>query len=161
MPIAWYIVPYARGRFPGGNELYRYTAIDYYTSQIRSDGGDWSETEVLGDRAIVKVRASNSTLTTLDSKYKRLPKDRLDDSLSDLPVGVKQEIKDEILDMGYTVEEIQNKFGNDLGQFTLRDVLKFMTTRRLKPRKVDEDTIVCDGIVQRCRSLESVDSTVQ
>lgn len=161
MPVAWYIVPYNRNTFEDG-QLYRYPAIDDYTAQIKAAGGDWSETEVLGDRAIVKVRAANAILDILDAEYKRLPKDMLDDSLNDLPANVKTALKNEILDMGYTIEEIQNKFGDDIRQFTLRDVLKFMTTRRLKPRYGSGgETIICDGIVQGCRPLESVDNQVQ
>lgn len=160
MPIAWYIVPYKRKPFEAGKT--RYCAIDDYTKQIFAEGGNWTETEILGNRAIVKVKAPVIILTVLNSKYKRLPKNRLDDSLSDLPASVKTAIKNEILDMGYTLTEVQNKFGNDIGQFTLRDVLKFMTKRRLKPRYVPEtDTIVVDGIIQKCRPLEDVDNQVQ
>jgi len=160
MAIAWYIVPYKLNR--GEGDLYRYCAIKDYSPQIIADGGKWAETEVLGDRAIVKVRASDSTLSILDGQYKHLPKDRLDDSLTDLPANIKQALKNELLDMGYSIDEIRARFGEDLGQYTLRDILRFATTRRLKPRyDAQADKVVCDGIDQKCRPIESVDAKVQ
>lgn len=160
MPIGWYIVPYKIRRKNG--MISRYPAIDDYTRQIFAASGDWAETEILGDRAIVKVRASDSILAVLDGQYKRLPKDILDDSLSDLSAAVKTALKNELLDMGYSLVEIQQTFGADIGLFTLRDVLKFMTTRRLKPRyDAPTNTIIVDGIEQKCRPLESVDKQVQ
>ena len=159
--IGWYIVPYKRR---GANKIIpeRYCTIDDYTKQIKSDGGSWSEAEVLGDRVIVKVKATALTLAILDGIFKRIPKNILDDSLADLPLKVKKALKDEILNMGYTLAEIQERFPNDLGTYTLRDVLKFMATRRLKPRyDVATDTIICDGIIQPVRPIESVDNAVK
>lgn len=160
MPIGWYIISYKRrseGRIPT-----RYPAIDDYTSQIRAAGGQWAETEVLGNRCLVKVRAPQGVLSALDSLFRRIPKDRLDDSLADLSANVKGALRDELLDMGYSLAEIRARFGDDLGQYTLRDLLRFAATRRLKPRydsKTDE--IIIDGEVQPCRSVESVDAEVQ
>ena len=159
MAIGWFIVPYVRLDRPIGPT--RYPAIDNYTDQIRAAGGYWSETEVLGNRCIVKVRAPEAGLTQLAGIFKRLPKDRLDDSLADLPTGVKATLRDEILDMGYTLAEIQERFGDDLGQYTLRDVLRFMARRRLKPRyNRATDEIILDGPEQVCRPVEDVDAEV-
>jgi hypothetical protein len=131
MAVAWFICPYKRRNLdkPG-----RYCAMDDFTPQIYGEGGKWSETEVLGNRAIVKVNASLETLQLISNTFKRLPKDLLDDSLSDLPNPIKRAIQDEILDMGYTIQEVKARFGNDLSQYTLRDVLRFMASRRLKTR---------------------------
>jgi len=160
--IAWYICPYKLDktrRFMGCPV--RYPAISDYKHIIWADGGIYKWTEVLGDRAIVKVRATPMILTMLNGVFKRIPKDRLDDSLSDLPLAVKVAIRNEILDMGYTIEEINDRLPNDLGTYTLRDVLRFMTTRRLRPR-YDEltDTVICDGIVQPTVSVETMDKKV-
>lgn len=160
MAIAWFIVPYKRTSVM--NMPARYCAMDDFTSQILADGGEWTETEILGDRAIVKVRANIDTLTAIAAVFKRLPKDRLDDSLSTLTNPQRNALKNEILDQGYTLSEIQNRFGNDLSQFTLGDVLRFMTTRRLKPRYDSaSDTIILDGAEQSCRPLTEVDTQVQ
>jgi len=158
--IAWYIVPYkldtsrrVLGAYP------RYPAIFDYKEQILAAGGDFKLTEILGNRAIVKLRAPENILALADAKYKRLPKERLDDSLSDLPEIVKTKIRDEILDQGYTIEEIRDKFGDNLGDYTLRDVLKFMATRR-KRRRYDfvTDQVIFDGPdIPPPKSLEEVD----
>jgi hypothetical protein len=161
MPTAWFIVPYKRrdhyGR-PG-----RYCAMDDFTAQIIAEGGWWTETEVLGNRALVKVRASAATLTQIAAEQgiKRLPKDRLDDSLATLSPAARQAIRAELEDMGYTLAEIQARFGTDLSAYTLGDVLRFAATRRLKPRyDSSSDTIVCDGPAQLCRALAEVDAEV-
>lgn len=158
MAVGWYIVPYKRDtRWRAA----RYPEIDDYTDQIQAAGGRWAETEVLGNRCLVKVRAPTAVLDALDGVYKRLPKDRLDDSLADLPAGVKQALKDEALDMGYSVAELRARFPGDLGDYTLRDVLRFMATRRLKPRYDSEtDSIILDGVAQACRRVDSVDTEV-
>lgn len=147
MPIGWFIVPYKRilpynGPFLAG----RYCAMDDYTKQIKADGGDWREMEILGNRAIVKVQASAETLTVLASVFKRLPKDRLDDTLADLPLPVRRALRDEMQDQGYTLQAIQARFGSDMSTFTLRDILRFMASRRRKVRyDANTDELVFDG----------------
>ena len=161
--IGWYICPYKiRQEFPGAPRNMRYCAMDDYTQVIFAKNGNWTETEILGDRAIVKVRAPQGVLNALNGVFKRLPKNHLNDSLSDLPAGVKTALKNELLDMGYSLIEIKNRFGSNLGQYTLRDVLKFAARRRLKPRyHSGADEIILDGPVQACRTLELVDNEVQ
>ena len=161
MPTGWYIIPYRRRR--GRRRPTRYVAIDDHTAQLRTYGGDWSEVEVLGDRAIVKVRAPAAVLQALSDLpgYRRVPRDRLDDSLSDLTAAAKTALRDEILDMGYTIDELRARFGDDLGAYTLRDVLRFMARRRRKPRyDADTDLIVCDGPVQPCRDVDELDAAI-
>lgn len=157
--IAWYICPYKRDLTKP--RVTRYCAMNDFNNQIVADGGMWSEAEVLGDRAIVKVNASNSTLTTLDAMFKRLPSKLLNEKLADLPANVKLFLRNEILDMGYSINELQTRFGNDLSQFTFKDVLKFMSSRRNKPRyDAINDVIVLDGIEQLCRPIDFVDKDV-
>lgn len=136
--------------------------MDDYTKQIiYTEGGNWSEIEVLGNRAIVKVKAEEATIVVLDSVFKRIPKDGLDDPLSDLSLAVKTALKNEALDMGYTLQEIQAKLPNDLNSYTLRDVLKMLASRRRKPRyDADTDTIILDGIDQPVGDLDSVDRSI-
>lgn len=68
--IAWYIVPYKRENNP--NQVIRYCAIDDHTPEIVASGGKWSETEIDGDKAIVKVKTSEEVLAKLDTEYKRI-----------------------------------------------------------------------------------------
>lgn len=160
MALTWFICPY---KPRPSKPRFRYCAMDDFTPQIRADGGDWHETEVLGNRAVVKVRALLVTLTTIAATpgFQRMPKDHLDDSLSDLSPLARQEILDQLEAMGYSLAEIQAALGNDLGTKTLREVLRFAATRRLKPRyDAGTATIVLDGPIQACRSVESVDEAV-
>ena len=156
LKTAWYIAPY-NVRLHHGKFRIRYLAIKEYTDQIKAEGGTWAETEVLGGKAIVKVKAEETTLTTLNDVFRRIPKDKLDDSLSDLSTAAKTAIKNEILDMGYTLSEIQNRFGSDLGSYTLRDVLKFMATRRRQARYYGNDVPVYDGTIHTPTDIEIVD----
>jgi hypothetical protein len=161
LPTAWFICSYKRRT--NTVKPVRYCAMDDFTPQIYGDGGKWSETEVLGNRAIVKVNASLSTLQaiTSDPNFKRIPKDRLDDSLSDLPNPIKAALSKELENMGYSIEEIRAKFGNDLGVYTLRDVLRFMTRRRLEPvYNKETDTIEFSDIVVTPRDIDDVDREV-
>ncbi len=161
MPIGWFIVPYKRRDVMG--EPGRYCAMDDYTPLVDAEGGLWTETEILGDKAIVKVRASTALLSTLslEPNFIRLPKNSLNEPLSDLSGVQKAALRDLIIDCGYTLNELQGALGSDLGQRTLRDVLRFLTRRRLKPRyDPATDTIFLDGEIQFCRSLESVDGEV-
>lgn len=157
MPIAFYIAPYKRRA--GALTPTRYCAIDDFTAQVDA----WAESEVLGDRAVVKVRASATILSAINAEpgFIRLPKDALDNPLSDLSAGQKTALRNLLTDMGYTLAEIQARFGADLGTHTLGDVLRFMASRRLKPRyDQGADQIILDGPVQSCRSIDHVDAGV-
>lgn len=162
MASGWFIVPYKRRPgFPPS----RYCAMDDFTAQIMAAGGRWSETEVLGDRALVKVagipEAGLQQLAAVPG-FRRLPRNRLDDTIADLPAGVRQAIRAELEDMGYTVAEIRERFGDDFAsEITLRDVLHFMARRRRKPRwDRNTDQIVLDGEIQDCRPVDAVDMEV-
>ncbi len=164
--IGWYIVPFEINTDEGapGYPLRstRRIAMCGYNQLIWGVGGRWHGIEVFGNRAIVKVKAPQVVLDTLNGVFKRIPKNRLDDSLSDLPNGVKTALKNEILDMGYSLSEIVASFGNDLGQYTLRDVLQFIRKRRSIPR-YDEvaDEVVFDSGTRNCQPLEDVDERIQ
>lgn len=167
MPVAWYIAPYKRRDPPdpptGGGEVERYCAMDDFTVQIYGAGGRWSETEVLGNRAIVKVSAPVGVLAAISAApgFKRLPKNRLEDSLADLSNAAKLALKNELQDQGYLPVEIKARFGSDLGAYTLRDVLRFMASRRRKPRYDEQsDTIVFDGEIVTPRPVDEVEAEV-
>ena len=159
MAIAWFVTNYNRrnGFFPT-----RYCAMDDFTAQIEADGGDWTETEVLGGYAIVKVRASAETLTTIagTAGFYRIPTAALDSTLASLTNAQRTAIRNRVEAMGYTTEEITAAFPN-LRNATLRQVLRFAAGRRRKPRyDAVSDAIVLDGEVQSCRSIEDVDAEV-
>jgi len=65
MTTAWYICPYKRGANTNSGDFIMpvlYCTMYDYTEMIRSVGGHWVETEVLGNRAIVKVRAGEEII---------------------------------------------------------------------------------------------------
>jgi hypothetical protein len=138
-------------------------AIDRYTPQIKADGGEWREVEVLGGRAVVKARASAATLTTIaaDPDCRRIPLDLIDRPLSDLTNAQRTAIRNELNDMGYSDQEIRDRLGNNLATVTLRQVLRFMATRRVL-RRFDRQTqtIVFDGPTVPCGSIDDLDVAV-
>jgi hypothetical protein len=163
MPFAWYLCPYSRRTWRQLNDS-RYCAIDDFSSAIEADGGAWAETEVLGDNAIVKVRASLATLLLLNaaSGFTRLPKDTLLSPLSDLTALQKLGLRNKILALGYTSQEIQTRFGSDLGSSTLLDVLRFIASRRIESRyDADSQSIVFDGAEVTPRSPDELDEAVR
>lgn len=164
MALAWFVVPYAR-RNPGQVPPKRYCAIDDFTAQIRADGGDWSEIEILGSAAIVKVRASAGTLTTIGGAagFLRFPNHvNLSDTLGDLTANQRQAIINEALSLGYSQAEIDAALPANWQAVTLRQVLNFFRTRRLRPRYVAAtDAIVCDGQQDPVKPLDVVDAAVQ
>jgi len=137
--------------------------MDDYTPQIFGEGGNWSESEVLGNYAVVKARASQATLDTIaaDPLFLRIPLDRLDISLGQLTPQQRTLIRGRLQAMGYTQAEIFGSLDSNLAKVTLGQVLRFAASRRHKPRYDPiQDEIMLDGEVQTCRSIESVDAEV-
>jgi len=158
--IGWFICPYKRR--VGAHKPTRYCAMNDFNSLIKADGGKWSEAETLGDRAIVKVNASPATLTTIanTATFRRIPLTLLNDPLSSLSPAVQNAIRQEVLDAGYTLAEVNARFPN-IGNATLGDVLRFLATRRLRPRyDQGTDTIFIDGPIQGCKSVDVLDREV-
>jgi hypothetical protein len=161
MAVGWFIAPYVRRASPFG--VIRYVVVNDLTPAIRADGGGWSETEVLGQAAVVKVRASAATLTAVAalSGVDRIPVAALDDPLSSLSNAQKNAIRSRVQALGYTLAELNAALPGDLGSFTLRQLLTFIAQRRRKVRyDAGTDTIIDDGAVQPVRSLASVDGAV-
>ncbi len=159
MAIAWYICSYKR--VVGAHRPTRYCAMDDFTPQIQADGGAWAETEVLGNYALVKVRASQTTIDLIAAAqgFLRIPLARLDVLLSSLTQAQRTAISDRLTAMGYTADEI-TALGN-IRNRTLGDVLRFAASRRLKPRyDAVGDQIVLDGPVQTCRLVNDVDGRI-
>ncbi len=156
MPIGWFIAPYKR--LAGLSRPTRYCAMDDFTPQVVG----WSETEVLGQHAVVKVDATNVMLTTIagTAGFQRIPVSRLDDPLSSLTVNQRNAIRTKIISLGYTAAELDAAFP-DIRNFTLRQVLLFVCRRRRKVRYDQAtDTIIDDGPDQPVRPLAEVDAAV-
>ena len=166
MALAWFVVPYKRRDIEPGRPG-RYCAMDDFTVTIHADAGAWTETEVLGNVALVKVRASATILATIASTtgfYRVTNHWLLSDSLADLTTTQRNAIQTRLLAMGYTQAEINAVMGSTLAlwrQMAFGVLLNLIATRRLKPRyDTSTDTIICDGPIQPVRSIVSVDSEI-
>lgn len=137
--------------------------MDDFSAVIQADGGAWSEVEVLGNQAIVKVvGVSSATLTTIASGkgFTRVPLDRLDAPLSSLTAPQRAMLRSIILNAGYTLAEANSRFPN-LANNTLGEALRFLASRRRKPRyDAATDSIVLDGAEQPCQSLDELDGAL-
>jgi len=163
LEISWFICGYKTGPGRLGANSCRTCMMDDYTAQIRADGGKWSETEVLGNFALVKAKAYKPTMLAIgnDPRFTRIPLTMLNDLLLNLPTELRQHLKDLLLAMGYTIGEIVDALGGDISVITLGQFLRFATTRRLKPRyDHDQDLIILDGPVQPCVSVDKIDAEV-
>lgn len=163
MAVGWFMAPYKR-RDVGGNPG-RYVSVDDFTDQVLADGGYWAESEILGNYALVKVRASAATLSAIAAApgVQRIPGSlQLSDTLASLTTNQKTAIRNFVTGtLGYTLAEVQARFPNDLGTYTLGDLLRFVTQRRLTPRyDAATDTIVLDGAQVTPTQPEIVDAEV-
>ena len=164
MPVAWFLCPYIRIIRPNHPAKYmRGPAINRYIQAVQEAGGKLAWNEVLGNHAVVKVRAPLTILQQIsaDPDITRMPKDVLDTPLSDLTNAQKIAIRNKIVSLGYNIQEIRDRLGDDIGTRTLRDVLRF-TSSRWKPPRYDEatDSLIFDGPDQECRSVEDIDARV-
>lgn len=164
MALAWFICGYKR-RNPGQTPPQRYCAMDDFTTQIFADGGDWDETEILGDCALVKVRASAATLTTINAApgFVRIPNHvELTDTLGDLTAQQRTAILNKLLALGYTQAEIDAALPADWQSVTLEQVLRFAARRRLKPRyDAGTDSIILDGAEQPVKDVALVNERIR
>jgi hypothetical protein len=132
--LAWFIAPMKVGTDTVGD--FRYCAVADFNAQIFADGGVWSEAEILGGAAIVKVRASAATLTTINAAagFLRFPNHvDLTDTLGDLTVNQRQALLNEALALGYTQAQIDAALPADWAAITLRQVLNFLNSRWKRP----------------------------
>lgn len=163
MAIGWFLVPYQATTGSVGPGSARQCAMNNFNGAILADSGAWSESECLGNHAVVKVRASAATLTTIAGEpgFTRIPKAVLTDPLSDLTAGQRNAIRNKLNELGYPLSEIDADLSADLRTKTLADVLRFACKRRLKARydRVNE-VIVLDGSVETCKSIETLDGEV-
>lgn len=70
MPTAWFLCPYKRRAHPA--RLERYCAMDDLTPEILAGGGEWSEAEIAGNQAIVRVRATSAALASIGLLHREL-----------------------------------------------------------------------------------------
>jgi hypothetical protein len=167
MAIAWFITTY---KISPIKPMVRYCAMnDFSNLIIDQDGGAWADSEVLGAYAVVKVKASAATLTTIANAtgFTRIPNNWIDLSttLGSLTSTQRTTLLNLAQAMGYTLAEIQGALGSTLANWrtrTLGQVLRFVAQRRLQSRWDDVNKqIVLDGDYVTPTSIDDVDAQVQ
>lgn len=169
MALAWFICGFNFVEGHNGPNSRRVCAMDNFSPSIFADGGAWSESEVLGGFAVVKVRASVATLTIIGGTagFTRIPNNWVDLSttLGSLTTGQRTTLLNLITSMGYTTAEINAALGSNLTGWrtkTLGQVLRFIAQRRLKSRWDNvQHQIVLDGILQSCKPIDDINAEVQ
>jgi len=163
MSVGWFVAPYNQKALTGYRARFRYCAMQDFDAAIRSDNGDWCEGEILGNSAIVKVRASLVTLSDIASTggFSRLPGTDLNERLTALTTVQERQLQDLAGSLGYSGVEIDRSLGTDVRGKTLREYLTFLSTRRVRPRW-DSPTqqIVFDQEIVPCRNLNDIDRNV-
>lgn len=166
MALAWFVCQYEIMAPP--HNFRRFCAMNDFNTQIQADGGAFAESEVLGGYALVKVRASSTTLTTIGNtaNFFRIPNwVNLTDTLGSLTTTQRNAIQTRILAMGYTQAEINAALGSTLSAWrtiTLGQVLRFITTRRLLSRwDAVQQQFVLDGPAVPCEPVANIDTQVQ
>lgn len=159
MPVAWYIVPYVRDPSPPTGPWFPglTLALNVDTPEL---AGMWDAIEAGAGYAIVKIKAEDKTLETLNALYKRLPSDNLKGSLENVPRDQKDDLRQTLLDMKYSAEEIDAQFPRGFDGHTLEEVVKFMASKRRLPRYDEaKDEHVFDGqeFVEDAKRVDDLD----
>lgn len=132
MAVGWFIAKLTVTiNYPNWPYANRETPID--ENALVANGGRFIRVE-LTNRLIYKIVAPNAVLSAVAAlaNVKRLPTSLLDDPLSSLTTTQQNAIIAELEDQGYTLQQITTQFPN-IGQATLRQVLKFMARNRTLP----------------------------
>lgn len=165
MPVAWFICTYKRkpDPLPLGRVI-RYCPMADFNQAIRAGGGAWAEIEVLGQRTIVKVRASAQTLTTIAGTpgFMGLRKAALTETLSDLTDAQRDALRQLALDCGYSGQEVNAAFPGGLANVMVGELLRFLAQRKREIRyDAASDTIIDDGPVLVTESIDDLDARVR
>jgi hypothetical protein len=158
---AWFVCPFEQ--MPGKPAEYRQCAMARYDARIRATGGSWAASECLGNHAVCKVTAPDSLLADIATTdgFLMFPAEFIDSPVAGMSFGDQLLFTAKAGELGYSIPEIQAALPLDLGNYTLRDLLNFVLTRRQDPR-FDEatQTIVLDGMTRSCKSADQLDAEV-
>jgi hypothetical protein len=151
MAAGWFFADTERWHDPDRPTLvaYRHAIWLRWMAQILAAGGTFRDEETLGAQYVVRVTGVPAALLTQiagDPGVDRVPADLLDDPLSTLTNQQKNALRSKLAELGYATTEINEAFPGDLGQYTVRQVLRFALRRRRRPRYDSaSDAIVWDG----------------
>lgn len=134
MAVAWFIAKFTyQITYPNWFNGFANRIDPIDEQQLRAANARFKRLEI-SDRRIYKINATNAVLNAVEALpgVKRLPTTVLDNPLSSLTANQRQALQDELVDQGYTLADIQAQFPN-LGQATLKQVLKFMARHNVLP----------------------------
>ena len=150
--VGWFICRYNHrfNPFKWPNHYSARIAMDEHTVEIAEHGGAWGGIQAFGGFAVCKVVATPAVLNAIAALdgFWRIPLDRLDDPLSTLPSKYLTQINQLLQSMGFTVQEIEDKFGVDWENVLIRTVLRFMISRWRQWRwNADLERLEWDGTI--------------
>ncbi len=86
MTTQYMVIPYTREKGSKKGTVLRRVAIDDLTPQIHAAGGNWREIEIDGDRAVVRIDATNDTLALIRMKgWPELTRKQADELIKNNP----------------------------------------------------------------------------
>lgn len=141
------LAPYERRVGPGGRPARRCALARILPDQKAGGTEPFVEAEGLGGFAVALIvdddlRAQAAAAPGILA----FPKIPLTATLGEVNASTRSELRDAAAAMGYTMAEIRQALGTDLASVTLLRLLRFMVSRRRRPRyDPDTDSIVLDG----------------
>lgn len=150
MATYWWICRYVKAMGEFGRPFVRVSAFESYHDDLTKEGAKWRYEEIAGNRCLVRAEMSDALAQTiaLDVNCLPLPLKRLDQTLGELSPQARSTLQDLAVEMGYSLTEIRNRLGNNVATVTLGQLLRFLASRRIKPRYSDDKTdVVFDGPV--------------
>lgn len=151
----WWLCRYVKSVGEFNKPFVRVSAFELYYHDLVRDGAKWRYEEIAGNRALVRAEMSDALAQTIamDVNCLPLPLNRLDQTLGELSPQARSTLQDLAVEMGYSLTEIRNRLGNNLANVTLGQLLRFLASRRIKPRyNADKTDVVFDGPVIPLRS---------
>lgn len=146
--VAWFLIPYTVEVAENEPPIRRIDLDSWPEIE------NWSEVEVMGGQAAVKVQAPSATLDSLEMNFTRFDIDQ------EIPDFDRDRLRQIGLDAGYTLEQVASV---DAGITTYRQFLEALATYRTQLQVVGSGvnaTLVPEGAVPAPKSLATVDMEV-
>lgn len=134
MPSAWFLMPFKvfEQRPDRDTRALEINFDPVVLDAYRTDGGEMRQIECRGNHALIKLRAF--TQDTLDKVAglpgtTRITTKQLNETLSDLTPAQKTALRNLIVGLGYALADVQAALGPDIGNRTVREVLRYIVSQ--------------------------------